>query len=288
LTGLVLLSEPFSVALAYGQLTFVVVFFAVLAQLTSRALPGGSAYALVLMKYSFAPLLLVPLVRRRWKVLAVAATVELAGLVVFCAVTGSNPLSTLFAPLEIASTGGMAPGAADVMSLSAWFGASRALQFALALTTVGLLTWGARHVIAHSHWVDALSVCAVISLVALPHLEYDFFALLPAVFAGLRLTGWYRIAVLAPIVALWFGWFLIDPVPDAYHVTGVMKSMTILAVVYIGLVTGVAARDRAARRAEDVTGGPQEWQRECGSTGPVLLDVADATGGRAELPRGQS
>ena len=136
LTGLVLVSEPFSVALGNGQLTFVVVFFAVLAQLTSRALPGGSASALVLMKYSFAPLLLVPLVRRRWGVLAVAAAVELAALGVFSKATGSNLASTLFAPLKVASTGGMSRGAADVMSLSAWFGAGRALQFALALVTV--------------------------------------------------------------------------------------------------------------------------------------------------------
>ena len=69
-------------------------------------MPGGGASALVLMKYSFAPLLLVSLVRRRWGVLAVAAAVEIAALGVFCQATGSNLASTLFAPLKIATTGG--------------------------------------------------------------------------------------------------------------------------------------------------------------------------------------
>ncbi len=252
LTGLVLASEPFSVALTNGQLTFAVVFLAVLAQLTSRALPGGSASALVLMKYSFAPLLLVPLVRRRWGVLAVAAAVEIAALGVFCQATGSNLASTLFAPLKIATTGGMSRGAADVMSLGAWFGAGRALQFALAVVTVGLLTWAARHVIAHGYWVDALSVCALISLVALPHLDYDYFVLLPVMFSGVRLTGWHRVAVLAPVAALSFGWFVGGVVVDAYQVPGVIQSMCMLAVVFTGLVTGVAARDRAVQRAEGV------------------------------------
>ena len=261
LTGLVLVSEPFSVALANGQHTFTVLFFAVLAQLTSRALGSGGAYALVLTKYSFAPLLLVPLVRGRWKVLAVVAAVELAALGVFCTLTGSNPASTLVAPLQVANTG-MSRGAADVMTLSARFGVDRVLQFVLAAVVVGLLTWAARHVISRGHWVDALSVCAVISLVAFPHLEYDFYVLLPVVFSGLRLSGWHRVAVLAPIAALWFGWFVGGVVIDAYQVPGLIQSMSMLAVVFTGLVTGVADRDRAvsredraARRPDPVTAG---------------------------------
>ena len=251
LTGLMLVSEPFSVALGNGQLTFVVLFFAVLAQLTSRTLLGGGAYALVLMKYSFAPLLLVPLVRRRWRVLAVVAAVELAALGVFCQMTGSNLTSTIFAPLEVAHTG-TSRGAADVMTLSARFGTDRVLQFVLAAVTIGLLTWAARHVIARAHWVDALSACAVISLIALPHLEYDYLALLPVAFSGLRLTGWHRVVVLAPIAALWFGWFVGGVVVDAYQVPGIIQSMGMLLVVFTGLVTGVAARDLAVQRAQGV------------------------------------
>jgi hypothetical protein len=108
----------------------------------------------------------------------------------------------------------------------------------VAAATAALLTWLARHRILGGDWVDALAVTALISLVTLPHLEYDYLLLLPAAVAGLRRRGWARVAVLGPCAALWFGWYVGEVVVGAYRPSGVLESMALLAVVFVALVRG--------------------------------------------------
>lgn len=252
LLGVVQLSEPFSSALGQGQQTVLVLFCAVLAARSSRAAPAGFALAVLLTKYSFAPLAIMHLAARRWRVLAVAAGVELGALVMFCLITGSSIGSTLFNPLRVAS--GMARGASDVMSLTVALGASTAVQFGAAFVVVCALSRLGWRVLTRDDWVESLAVCAIIALLSFPHLQYDALLLLPALTVGLRRTGWSRVAILAPIGVLWFGWFLGGLVIDPYHVVGILQTMLLLGSVFAGIAVGRQVPARTQPRVPHAQG----------------------------------
>jgi hypothetical protein len=117
LVGAVLAGYPTGASLLSGQQTALCLLAAVVAAQSRRPGVSSAALAVMLTKYSFAPVALVALLRpRRITVLGTAAAIEVVALLTFCAVTGSEILGTAIAPLRVAAT--MGAGAGDVFSLT--------------------------------------------------------------------------------------------------------------------------------------------------------------------------
>lgn len=206
LTAALMISVSYYDAIHKGQQTLLVLLAAIVAARSASQTRAGALLAVTLAKYSFAPLALIWLARRQWKALLVTAWVHAGAVAAFCLVTGSSPVGAIAGPLRVAQT--MLPGSGNVMTLADHAGAAPAVQYALALALAAVACHFARDVLRASDWVASLAVVSLIALATFPHLLYDYAFLLPVAAVGVRLRGWRRVAVLAPLVPTWFNWAL--------------------------------------------------------------------------------
>lgn len=206
--GLMFTSSPLVVAVGGGQQTLLVLFCSVLAFSAGPAASRGIAIAVAMTKYSFAPIGLVLLLRRRTTEIATAAALCAAAAVGYAVLTGSGLVATLLGPLQVSVD--MARGSADVMTLSGYaLHAHRApATYGCAVACCLALLWWSRRLLAEGHWVDALAGGALISLLTFPHLMYDYCLLLPLLASAVRLPRRARWAVLTVVAVLWDSWLV--------------------------------------------------------------------------------
>jgi hypothetical protein len=250
LFGLLMLSEPFSVTLGNGQFSIVVLFCAAVLVRTPRLGASIGALAVLVTKYSFAPLALVPASSRRWSVLLGTVVIQAAACALVSIVTGSSLTSVIVEPLYVARE--MARGLGDVMTLTRVLGGSMALGYTAAGLTLVALTLLSLGLLRRGTALDVLAVSALISLIALPHLQYDYCLLLPVLAAGLRRSGVSRIAIVAPVLVVWYGWYFGGLVVQPYRIFGVSEVLCLMSLALVGLIWGGATRiDSPSPRSVD-------------------------------------
>jgi hypothetical protein len=235
-------SQPFVNCLINGQQTGLVLLAAVLATWARSDLAAGAAWAVLLTKYSFAPVAFAAPLARRWRQVAVLSFVTVAALAAFCVVTGTAPWAALAEPLRVNRA--MARGAGDVMTLASVHGVDRSSVacYALAAVVAAGLTWAGRRLLAGPERLAALACGSLVSLMVFPHLLYDYCLLLPVLAVGLRREGWRRVAIVVPVVALWHGAWLTAGWLRPYSPAAVTLTLALLAVAFTALVAPV--RDR--------------------------------------------
>jgi hypothetical protein len=240
--GLIFCSDPLVNAIGNGQQTALVLLAAVVAFRAQRPAVAGTALALMVTKYSFAPLALVLLVGRRWSAIAVGAALSIAALLTFCAVTGSGLVDAALGPLRLAR--GMARGAGDVMTLvGIVIGRDRLITYVITIFACVGLTWLARRVMTGGDWIESLACGSLISLLVFPHLVYDYCFLLPVAASAIRATGWTRWLRLSAVGWLWYGWLLGGLNIAPYRVPGVLETMFVLLVAFAAQVVAEPIRD---------------------------------------------
>ncbi|MEP7090279.1 MAG: glycosyltransferase 87 family protein [Nocardioidaceae bacterium] len=241
LPALLACSAPFVMALYTGQQTSLVLFSSVLAYRSRSQVTQGLTLALAVTKYSFSPLALLLLARRRWWALVVLALVSLASVGVLSAWTRRNPVTVALEPLRVGR--GMHRGATDAMSLSGMLlDAPRSpATYVVGLGTALLLFAVSRRVLALGDWVDALACASLISLMVFPHVIYDLCLLLPVLASALRLRGRGQAVVLVVVGYFWFnsvlGGFPLGP----YSLGGVATNLLLLGAALASLVHAVHA-----------------------------------------------
>ena len=243
------LSWPFSIAVQAGQQTALALLGAVLAcRLRSRA-GAGLGLGVMLTKYSFAPVALVPLLARRWGVLAVAAALQAAGLLVFCLMTGSAVGTTLLEPLRTARTL-QNKGAADAMTFGRLIGLPEVGVFLLAAVLLVALCWVARRVLCGPVWLDALSVGSLLSLMTFPHLIYDLCFMLPVLGSAVSRRGWSRGFLGCTVLMLWFGWALDPTYARLSSGPGIVETWLLLLAALLTIARVPASPPPGTHRAD--------------------------------------
>jgi len=219
LLSVFLASEPLRLTIGNAQTPLIVLLFASLLALPERrhlTLLSGVSY----VKWSFAPpFALFVLIRRGWRGALLWAVPALVGMAVFASFTQDlRPLS-LLRPLLRQAGGprGVADGTADVMTLMGLLGVDGPARTLLPL----LLMTVASVMVVRSFRTDrhAIAALAIVSLVTVNHLPYDFVLLLPAFAASLAASrGWQRVALMSASLYFFFLAFLRRAIASAVAV----------------------------------------------------------------------
>lgn len=234
-TALFFCGEPYVVAEGSGQQTALALFCAVLAARLRTQAGAGAALGIMAVKYSFAPVAVLALLQRRWRVLVVALSLELGGLLVFTVVAGSGVISTATAPLRAAFVY-QARGAGAVMSLVRALGGESWLGMALGVTFGVVVTFYARRRLRGGDWLGGLACASLIALMVFPHLVYDYAFLLPVAAAALRLRVGPRAVVLGVVALIWYSW-LVGHVPlKPYCLPGLVETLLLSLGALVVLV----------------------------------------------------
>jgi len=203
-----LAATPTRIAIGNGQQTLLVLLAATIAFSASRPAIAGVSLCLSLVKYSFFPLSLWFLARRRYAVLIFAAIATGLAAIVF-SIRTDVPLSLAFVEPFLVSRVGTSQGTADIMSVTDLVlgGIGSPVSYLAAISVLAVtagLFW------RDSRFRDPLfgfSVLGIISLIAFKHLDYDQAFLLPlAVIAfGYRARMRTRLVLGGGLVYFWFG-----------------------------------------------------------------------------------
>ena len=198
ITAALLCSTPFRLGLSNGQHAVLVLACATVAFAAAQRPWAGTALAVALTKYSFAPLGLVLLVKGRLRALFAAGLTLLLAAGGMSLMTGTALGTVLMEPFEL-SRAVVGDGAADVMtvlSLTPWFSGTSPALTVIGVLTAGTFTVCLARALRDGDWVFGLGVAAMISLVSFKHLTHDFVLLLPVVVLLLRMSG----------LRSWLGW----------------------------------------------------------------------------------
>ena len=206
-------ASPFAHALGNGQQSLLCLFALTLAWRARHRALGGAAFAVAATKYSFAPpLALWLLLERRSAALVGAAGGGAAGLAIFAALCGGDPLAIAFEPFKVSAVATRV-GLADVMSLSRALGLGPIAVTGAGLLTVGL---GVALLFRARRRLDDLTLFALLcqlSLFSLFHHLYDYVLLAPLFVRALTYPPLLRAITLGYVGYFWFVVHLIDALP---------------------------------------------------------------------------
>lgn len=262
LGSLMLMSGPVRVALLNGQQSLFVLVCFVLAFSASTALPRGVALGLGYVKYSFAPVIvLVSLMRLRWRLLLSMALPILTGLLIVWRITGTSLPTLSIEPLRVAHLA-VWPGYGDIMTavqlslhqlrpgftgtflLSSLLGLLGALAFALLLGRTRFKPG------------TELALIALASLICFTHSTYDYvFLIFPLAILlrrGFRSSPADLIAWAAMLYLLFFG--IVQTYLHLYSKIGfVLSNLLALSVLTASIVSIDCSKQEETR-------DPYDWQ----------------------------
>jgi hypothetical protein len=211
LTGSVVLasvflgSTPMRIGLSNGQHAVFLLVFATLAFACAERWWAGGPLAVVLTKYSFAPIGLVMLFAGRIRTCIVSGVVLLAAAVAVGKMTSTGFVTIMKGPFQVGAHA-VGAGAADLMTLAGftpWFDGSEPSIGGLALLLSVVLTGLCRRRIREGDWVYALAVGSLVSLICFKHLLHDQVFLLPVVVVAVRMRPGRQLVVLGALVWCW-------------------------------------------------------------------------------------
>lgn len=231
----VLASNPSIAAISVGQQAPLILWAAVFSARARRAVPGGVWLAIVLTKYSFAPLGLPSVVdRRHLPRIAVAIAVSIAAWLAYCAVTGAPLLPTLVAPLRSGLQ--MVRGLGDVCTMTAVISKSRPLGVVVGCATACVLAVVYRRALRSGPPLSRLACAVLIAFLSFPHVLYDFVLLAPVLAVALGYSGWRRALPVATVAGIWGGW-LVGGNPWQYQLGSIAVTCMALAATLAAIAT---------------------------------------------------
>lgn len=238
------MSTPHRVAIGNGQQSLfeVMLLVVALAAGTRAGLPLGLSY----FKYSFSPMVVFYVaLKRRWLLILVSLIAPVVGWLLLWAKVGGSLMTTALEPLMVSRTG-VSPGDGDVATLFGMLGMQRggAVQALLLLLCAGCAYWVYRRGVSVR---DAAAALAVLDLMILPHLVYDYVLLV--IPAALLLRSECRRSarwiVSATVMAIF--WYVFKLLPAPHFRGGLMVMLLFHMALLLVLALALPQADEAEK-----------------------------------------
>jgi hypothetical protein len=233
---LFLCSSPFRACLANGQTTLIIMLCFIISIKQKNNAFAGSALALAICKYSFAPaLFLLSLAQKKWKALILAFAIHAITIYVFCSMFDLSFIYASILPLMV-SAKAVALGNADFMSLLEINYGKNVLYYTFPITFCVLSSITYFNT-THRNPSNDIAFVSVMSLLCFKHLTYDFlflvFALIFAATHGIK----KNVMVIATVVWFWFLFGAIEKwTPFGKHYNLLITLNVILLCITLGSI----------------------------------------------------
>lgn len=219
LSCLFLMSTPFRNSLDHGQISIVVLLCYMLSMLSNGKIAKGISSSIAITKYSFAPPLILGLLRNRHYLSAsIAIILNLLAAMIFCYLFKINFIEGLVLPLKV-STLGVKIGTADIMSISELkFGRGNPINYVISI--LFCLTAFYFYAKTTRNRLLDLAFISLLSLASFKHISYDFIFLLPLLLAAVNGLLSRPLVIYGIIFWFWFGLKIVNyfiPINNALY-----------------------------------------------------------------------
>lgn len=217
---LFLISTPFRNTLGNGQISIIVLLCFMLSLLSESKITKGISSSIAIIKYSFAPPLILSLLYDRYYLSVLfAAMTNLVAVIVFCYLFKIDFIDGLVLPLKV-STLGVRIGTADIMSIfELKFGRGNQINYVISIAFCLTVFYFFIKTTKRNRLLD-LAFISLLSLASFKHLSYDFVFLLPLLLAAVNGLLSRPLVIYGIIFWFWFGLKIVNyfiPINSALH-----------------------------------------------------------------------